>query len=71
MVSEGLKKWVWFKYEWLPKFCSRCGIMGRTVQWCTDKRSEEPQLERASSMFGEWLRVGPPVLRQHEERGKP
>lgn len=31
LMNEGEKKWLWIKYERLPKFCSACGLMGHTA----------------------------------------
>lgn len=71
VVNEGVKKWVWFKYERLPKFCSKCGRMGHTFHWCSSRVEAETQEGQSQPVFGEWLRAGPPIRKQQDDRSKP
>lgn len=67
VVNEGIKKWVWIKYERLPRFCVGCGILGHTMSWCSNKGGEEGQSSKQTMLFGDWLRAGAPQVNQKED----
>ncbi|KAL5779809.1 hypothetical protein ACOSQ2_010546 [Xanthoceras sorbifolium] len=64
-LKRGLRVWlaefemmltVLLKYERLPEFCHRCGMVGHSVRECMLKASAEGDLK-----FGSWLKATPHV----------
>ena len=52
--DEGGRFWVDFRYERLPTFCYRCGILGHDEKHC-----QASSLEQLSGrQYGEWLKAG-------------
>jgi len=56
------KGWVYFKYERLPTFCYRCGILGHQERECQSVRKWCISTDEEDFQFGPWLRaVGPKI----------
>ena len=52
--DEGERIWVDFRYERLPTFCFRCGILGHDEKHC-----QASSLKHCSErQYGEWLKAG-------------
>ena len=54
----GKQVWIWFQYEWIPRFCFNCGVVLHRKSRCLKKANSHFQGERAE--YGPWLRVSPP-----------
>ncbi|KAL2937197.1 hypothetical protein RDABS01_020646 [Bienertia sinuspersici] len=54
--KKGETCWVEFKYERLPFFCYKCGIMGHTERDCQMKEDEG---EEKGRQWGAWLKASP------------
>ena len=52
--DEGGRFWVDFRYERLPTFCYRCGILGHDEKHCQASSMEQ----LSGSQYGEWLKAG-------------
>ncbi|XP_023874702.1 uncharacterized protein LOC111987231 [Quercus suber] len=52
--EEGERIWVDFRYERLPIFCYRCGILGHDEKHCHESSMVQP----AGRQYGEWLKAG-------------
>ena len=64
--DEGGRFWVDFRYERLPTFCYRCGILGHDEKYC-----QVSSLEQLSEkQYGEWLKAGG-VIKVGGEKEKP
>ena len=44
-----------FKYEKLPKFCFRCGVIKRGVTGCSERNNARKQ--NATAEYGPWIRA--------------
>ncbi|KAL3498272.1 hypothetical protein ACH5RR_041004 [Cinchona calisaya] len=53
--SEGDQKWVNFRYEKLPNFCFHYGIIGHSIETCTNRKSMG---DSSKLQFGSWLNEG-------------
>ena len=49
------QRWIAFKYERLPNFCYRCGLLNHGLRDCTEGKMEDG-LESAPFQYGAWLR---------------
>nr|XP_023884141.1 uncharacterized protein LOC111996419 [Quercus suber]POE70813.1 uncharacterized protein CFP56_45449 [Quercus suber] len=52
--AEGGRFWVDFRYERLPMFCYKCGILGHDEKHCQASSLEQS----TSKQYGEWLKAG-------------
>ena len=50
LSPEGHRVWVHYKYERLPAFCNRCGVMGHTILHCPLQGPPDEPL-----LYGDWL----------------
>ncbi|XP_075651832.1 uncharacterized protein LOC142622271 [Castanea sativa] len=59
-IENAKKGWIYFKYERLPTFCYRCGILGHQERECQSIRKGCISMDEENFQFGPWLRaVGP------------
>ena len=58
--EEGVDWWVRFKYERLPNFCYRCGLLEHDLKDCTQKEESDKNGEMGELQYGAWMR-GEPV----------
>ncbi|KAF4396705.1 hypothetical protein G4B88_029019 [Cannabis sativa] len=57
--EDGKKVWSYFKYEWLPLVCYKCGVIGHEEDACSArKRMMVLDDGRSVPLFGPWLKVG-------------
>jgi hypothetical protein len=50
---KGERTWVHYRYERLPMFCFRCGVLGHDVQVC----HQTTLVEERDLQYGVWLRA--------------
>lgn len=53
--EDGNRSWVPFKYERLPNFCYRCGLLDHVEQACPHEELAPSQRANPESGFGPWL----------------
>ena len=57
LVEGGESKWVNFKYERLPNFCYRCGLLNHTLKECPENDGEKTNTtEEETLQYGAWMR---------------
>uniref|UniRef100_A0A803NSP5 CCHC-type domain-containing protein n=1 Tax=Cannabis sativa TaxID=3483 RepID=A0A803NSP5_CANSA len=57
--EDGKKVWSYFKCEWLPLVCYKCGVIGHEEDACSArKRMMVLDDGRSVPLFGPWLKVG-------------
>ena len=57
-IEGGESRWIFFKYERLPNFCYRCGMLDHGEKDCLEKKGEEPG--RGEQMqYRAWMRGEP------------
>ena len=54
-IEGGEQRWIAFKYERLPNFCYRCGLLNHGLRDCPDGKMEI-FLELPPLQYGAWLR---------------
>ena len=59
-------RWVFFKYERLPNFCYRCGMLDHGEKVCSKSMPREENGEKGNAQYGPWLR-GEPWRRANRE----
>ena len=59
-------RWVHFKYERLPNFCYRCGLLEHDLKECLESAGSDKVEERGDLQYGAWLR-GEPARRSGGE----
>ena len=59
-------RWVHFKYECLPNFCYRCGLLEHDLKECLESAGSDKVEERGDLQYGAWLR-GEPARRSGGE----
>ena len=64
--------WVHFKYERLPIFCYRCGILGHQERECPSTRRGCITADEEDLQYGPWLRVvGPKAVKSKTSFSQP
>lgn len=58
-IVGGEGRWVFFKYEWLPKFCYKCGMLDHGEKECPKKEQGEDCGSWGSVQYGLWIRGEP------------
>ena len=58
-IEGGENRWVIFKYERLPNFCYRCGMLDHAIKECSEGPLVNEGEEEGSFQYGAWLRGGP------------
>ena len=73
--EEGEDWWVRFKYERLPNFCYRCGLLEHDLKDCTQENGVDADGNRGELQYGAWMRGEParkgvwePSLSKRNER---
>lgn len=59
-LRQGDRETFKVKYEKLPQFCAKCGLLGHSVSECGDGEHERSPLQ-----YGDWL------LASQDKRAKP
>ena len=65
-IEECGSRWVYFKYERLPNFCYRCGMLDHGEKECLEQAPVEESGEKGNAQYGPWLR-GEPGRRANKE----
>lgn len=58
-IEGGDGRWVYFKYERLPNFYYRCGMLNHGEKDCLEKVFLEENGEKGNAQYGPWLRGEP------------
>ena len=58
-VEEGVDWWVLFKYERLPNFCYRCGLLEHDLKECPQNRGADKEGKTEELQYGAWMRGDP------------
>nr|POE81554.1 hypothetical protein CFP56_18702 [Quercus suber] len=58
-IEKGEARWVHFKYERLPNFCYRCGLLEHDLKECPKSVGNDKGDEREDFQYGAWLRRDP------------
>ena len=58
-IEGGENRWVIFKYERLPNFCYRCGMLDHAIKECSEGPLVNEREEEGSFQYGAWLRGEP------------
>ncbi|XP_030936068.1 uncharacterized protein LOC115961187 [Quercus lobata] len=58
-VEEGVDRWVLFKYERLPNFCYRCGLLEHDLKECPQNRGVDDEGKTEELQYGAWMRGDP------------
>ena len=67
-IEKEEAKWVQFKYENLPNFCYRCGLLEHDQRECSESMGFGKGDEKDELQYGAWMR-GDPVKRLGVESG--
>ena len=68
-VEGGESRWVNFKYERLPNFCYRCGLLNHALKECPENGAEKKNTEGEMLQYGTWMR-GDFMRRYAQEQNK-
>ena len=73
-IEGGESKWVIFKYERLPNFCYKCGLLNHALKECIEgqensKTNEVNHLQYRAWLRGELIRRGGKELNKLETQG--
>ena len=77
-IDKGVARWVLFKYECLPNFCYRCGLLEHDLKDCSLKEEIDKNGEMGELQYGAWIRgelvrrsgCEPTYLKKNEGVGK-
>ena len=67
-IEKEEARWVHFKYERLPNFCYRCGLLEHDQRECSESMGFDKGDEKGDLQYGAWMR-GDPVKRLGVESG--
>ena len=67
-IEKEEARWVQYKYERLPNFCYRCGLLEHDQRECSESVGIDKGDEKGDLQYGAWLR-GDPVRRLGGESG--
>ena len=68
-IEGGEGKWVQFKYERLPNFCCRCGLLSHALKDCRESRGSNIAGERGISIWGVAVRrISPEIQPRLNQR---
>ena len=68
-VEGGEYRWVNFKYERLPNFCYRCGLLNHALKYCPENGEENNRTEGEELQYGAWMR-GDIIRRSSQDQNK-
>ena len=58
-IEGGECRWIHFKYERLPNFCYKCGLLSHAIRDCPDSVGLNVQFDENQFQYGAWLRGKP------------
>ena len=58
-MEKGETRWVHFKYERLPNFCYRCGLLEHDLKDCFEESGNDKEEGNGDLQYGAWLRGEP------------
>ena len=58
-IEGGESKWIQFKYERLPNFCYKCGLLSHAIRDCSESFGLNFQTDDSQLQYGAWLRGEP------------
>ena len=69
-VEGGDSRWVNFKYERLPNFCYRCGLLNHALKECPETGENNKSTEEEVLQYGAWMR-GEIFRRYAQDQNRP
>lgn len=58
-IEGAENQWVNFKYERLPNFCYRCGMLDHAIKECPERSLEDGSAEEGNLQYRAWMRGDP------------
>ena len=58
-IEGGESQWIQLRYERLPNFCYRCGILSHALRECLETTDTNGQNEEEHMQYGAWWRGEP------------
>jgi hypothetical protein len=62
--------WIDFKYEKIPKFCFKCGVICHRAEGCVNEVQRWKNGRGQVNKYGPWLRVGTPWRKTGASKGR-
>lgn len=56
VIENGGQRWITFKYERLPNFCYKCGLLSHGVKDCKNRNGSDANMELNNLQYRAWLR---------------
>ncbi|XP_030940140.1 uncharacterized protein LOC115965077 [Quercus lobata] len=56
VIEGGEQRWITFKYERLPNFCYKCGLLNHGVKDCKEENGSGANMEHNNLQYGAWMR---------------